>query len=47
MCRDKESFKQNGVDEDIVTLRYKHHCGRLIDSLNRVLEERIEVKRNQ
>ncbi len=35
------------MDEDIVNLRYKHHQNRLIDILNRVLEERRKIKHDQ
>jgi hypothetical protein len=28
------------VDEDVINLRFKHHQARLIDTINRILEER-------
>ena len=33
-----------GIDEDVVKLRYKHHRDRLLDTINRVLDERHKVK---
>lgn len=44
-CRDKESFEKKGLDEDVIKLRYKHFMNRLLDAINRVLEERQEVKK--
>ena len=35
--------EKKGLEEDIVNLRYKHHLSRLIDILNRVLEERRKI----
>jgi hypothetical protein len=35
------------MDEDVIKLRYKHYTGRLMDMVNRVLEERNEVKKEQ
>lgn len=46
-CRDRSAFEKKGLDEDIISLRYKHHQNRLIDILNRVLEERRKIKHDQ
>jgi hypothetical protein len=42
--RDRTAFEKKGLDEDIISLRFKHHQNRLIDILNRVLEERRKIK---
>lgn len=44
LFRDKSSFTVKGIDEDVVKLRYKHHRDRLLDTINRVLDERHKVK---
>jgi len=41
--RNKSDFEKKGVDPDVVNLRYKHYQGRLIDTLNRILEERKKI----
>ena len=46
-CRERSAFEKKGLDEDIISLRYKHHQNRLIDILNRVLEERRKIKHEQ
>lgn len=33
-------FEKKGLDSDVVSLRFKHYQSRLIDTLNRILEER-------
>ena len=38
------AFEKKGLDEDIINLRFKHYQNRLIDILNRVLEERRKIK---
>jgi len=45
--RDRTAFEKKGLDEDIISLRFKHHQNRLIDILNRVLEERRKIKLEQ
>jgi hypothetical protein len=40
---DIQEFTKKGVSEDIINLRFKHHLARLIDTLNRVLEERKRI----
>ena len=45
--RDRSAFEKKGLDEDIISLRFKHHQNRLIDILNRVLEERRKIKLEQ
>lgn len=41
-CEKKQRtfFEKHGVDKDVVDLRYKHYQGRLIDTFNRILEQR-------
>mmetsp|Transcript_16657 Transcript_16657/g.15954 ORF Transcript_16657/g.15954 Transcript_16657/m.15954 type:complete len:100 (+) Transcript_16657:89-388(+) len=43
----KEQFFERGLDESIANLRYKHFCGRLIDTINSILEERRQIKMKQ
>lgn len=43
MIREKTEFDKKGLDDDIVNLRFKHHQNRLIDILNRILEERRKI----
>lgn len=31
------------LDEDVINLRFKHYQGRLIDTLNRILDERKKI----
>lgn len=38
--RKREDFYQKNLDEDIAELRFKHFQSRLIDTINRVLDER-------
>jgi hypothetical protein len=38
--QDYESFKQKGVSDDVVELRWKHYRSRLFMTINEVLEER-------
>lgn len=45
--RDRTAFEKKGLDEDIINLRFKHYQNRLIDILNRVLEERRKIKHEQ
>mmetsp|Transcript_40541 Transcript_40541/g.39059 ORF Transcript_40541/g.39059 Transcript_40541/m.39059 type:complete len:86 (+) Transcript_40541:135-392(+) len=40
----KEHFVEKDLSEDIIELRYKHHQNRLIDTINRVLDERRKIK---
>jgi hypothetical protein len=42
--RDRTEFEKKGLDEDIINLRFKHYQNRLIDIINRVLEERRKIK---
>ena len=42
--RERQAFEKKGLDEDIINLRFKHYQNRLIDILNRVLEERRKIK---
>ncbi len=42
-ARERSEFDKKGLDEDIVNLRFKHHQNRLIDILNRILEERRKI----
>ena len=43
--RERSEFEKKGVDEDIINLRYKHYQNRLIDILNRVLDERRRISK--
>ena len=47
MVRERSEFDKKGLDEDIVNLRFKHHQNRLIDILNRILEERRKISNLQ
>ena len=42
--KDKSQFEKKGVENDIVELRYKHNQARLIDTLNKVLEQRRNIR---
>jgi hypothetical protein len=37
-------FEKKGVDPDVIDLRYKHYQARLIDTLNRIIEQRRAIK---
>lgn len=43
-CEKKErfEFEKKGVDPDVVDLRFKHYQGRLIDTINQIIERRRE-----
>jgi hypothetical protein len=43
IIRERAEFDKKGLDEDIVNLRFKHYQSRLIDILNRILEERRRI----
>ena len=45
--RERADFEKKGLDEDVINLRYKHYQARLIDTINRVLEERRRIKAEQ
>jgi hypothetical protein len=45
--RERTEFEKKGVDEDVLNLRFKHYQNRLIDTLNRILEERRRIKIEQ
>jgi hypothetical protein len=42
--KDKSAFEKKGLDPDVAELRYKHHLARLIDTLNKLLEQRRVIK---
>ena len=42
--RDKSEFEKKGLDPDVVEIRFKHTQARLIDTINRVIEQRREIK---
>jgi hypothetical protein len=42
--KDRSHFEQKGLDNAIVELRFKHHQARLVDTLNRLLEQRRNIK---
>ena len=44
MKRERADFEKRGLDEDVINLRFKHYQARLIDTINRVLEERRRIK---
>ncbi len=35
------------MDGDVIDLRYRHYQARLIDTLNRIIEQRRKIKINQ
>ncbi|CDW79915.1 UNKNOWN [Stylonychia lemnae] len=41
--KEREDFVKRGLDEDVINLRFKHHQYSLIDTLNRILEERRRI----
>jgi hypothetical protein len=43
--RRREDFWEKSLDEDVIDLRYKHHCNRQLDTINRVLEERRMISK--
>ena len=45
--RRKDEFFEKGIDQDLVELRFKHFQQRLIDTINRLLEERRQISRLQ
>ena len=47
ICRERAEFEKKGVDKDVIDLRFKHYQGRLIDTLNRVIEQRRSIKMEQ
>ena len=44
--RRKEDFFKRGVDEDVGMLRFKHFQSRLIDTINRVLQDRRLISKS-
>ena len=44
--RERSEFERKGVEEDIINLRYKHYQNRLIDTINRILEERRRISKH-
>ena len=45
--REMNEFEKKGLDPDVVELRFKHYQNRLIDTLNRVIEQRRQIKMEQ
>lgn len=43
--RERTEFEKKGIDEDVINLRFKHYQNRLIDILNRVLDERRRISK--
>ena len=43
--RERSEFDRKGVDDDVINLRFKHYQNRLIDILNRILEERRRISK--
>jgi hypothetical protein len=44
--QDRATFEEKGVAKDVVDLRYKHFKSRLLDTVNRVLQQRRDIKIN-
>ena len=42
--RDRAEFEKKSVDKDVIDLRYKHYQARLIDTINRIIEQRRQIK---
>ena len=38
--KERADFEKKGVDPDVVDVLFKHFQGRLIDTLNRVIQQR-------
>lgn len=45
--RERSEFEKKGLDSDVIDLRFKHYQNRLIDTLNRVIEQRRQIKMEQ
>lgn len=43
--RSKTQFREKGVSEDFVKLRYEHALNKVMENINRVLEERKRVSK--
>mmetsp|Transcript_24660 Transcript_24660/g.38349 ORF Transcript_24660/g.38349 Transcript_24660/m.38349 type:complete len:95 (+) Transcript_24660:170-454(+) len=43
----RSEFERKGLDTDVIDLRYRHYQGRLIDTLNRIIEQRRKIKISQ
>ena len=41
---ERSAFDKKGVEPAITELRYKHYRNKLIETLNRVLEQRRNIK---
>ena len=41
--RRKNEFFEKGIDKEVAELRFKHFQQRLIDTINRVLDERRQI----
>jgi hypothetical protein len=42
--RDKSEFEKKGLHPDVIELKYKHYQGRLMDTINRIIEQRRQIK---
>jgi hypothetical protein len=42
--KDKTDFEKKGLDPDVIDLRYKHYQARLIDTINRIIDQRRQIK---
>jgi len=38
--RERTFFEKPGLNVDVIDLRFKHYQGRLIDTFNRIIEQR-------
>lgn len=45
ILRKREDFVKKGVEDDLVDLRFKHYQSRLLDTINRVLQERRNISK--
>ena len=47
LFRERVEFERKSADDDVLNLRFKHYQNRLIDTLNRILDERRRIKLEQ
>lgn len=45
--KEKSEFDKKGLAQDVIDLRYKHYQARLIDTINRIIEQRRQIKIDQ
>ena len=44
MFRERSDFELRGINEDVVDLRFNHSKNRLMDTLNRIISLRRDIK---